>query len=48
MNQTAAAQELGIAQSSVQRRLKSAGYYDYYNARELIAQTLDNRDEQNS
>lgn len=41
MNQTAAAQELGIAQSSVQRRLKSAGYYDYYNARELIAQILD-------
>lgn len=41
MNQSTAAQELGIAQSSVQRRLKSAGYYDYYNARELIAQMLD-------
>ena len=40
MTQTEAAKELGIVQSSVQRRLKSAGYYDYSNARELIAQTL--------
>ncbi|HKL79507.1 MAG TPA: SatD family protein [Mobilitalea sp.] len=40
MNQTEAAKELCIAQSSVQRRLKSAGYYDYYSARELISQIL--------
>lgn len=39
-NQTEAAAELGIAQSSVQRRLKSAGYYDYMYARDIISVTL--------
>lgn len=40
MNQTEAARELSIVQSSVQRRLKSAGYYDYCFARELISNIL--------
>jgi len=39
-NQNRAAIELGIAQSSVQRRLKAAGYYDYINAKELISSIL--------
>lgn len=42
-NQTEAANILGIAQSSVQRRLKSAGYYDYFSARDLAVVTLSNR-----
>ena len=36
-NQNKAAEELGIVQSSVQRRLKAAGYYDYINAKDLLA-----------
>lgn len=39
-NQMEAADKLSIAQSSVQRRLKSAGYYDYIGARDLITNTL--------
>ena len=39
-NQLEAAAELKIAQSSVQRRLKSAGYYDFLNARNLVSKCL--------
>lgn len=39
-NQMEAANRLGVAQSSVQRRLKSAGYYDYIGARDLVLKTL--------
>lgn len=35
-NQIEAAKELEIAQSSVQRRLKAAGYYDYIDAKTII------------
>jgi hypothetical protein len=39
-SQKEAAKDLGIVQSSVQRRLKSAGYYDYIHAKSQIAITI--------
>lgn len=39
-NQKEAAEKLGIVQSSVQRRLKAAGYYDYLYARTTITTIL--------
>jgi hypothetical protein len=38
--QNEAAVELQVAQSSVQRRLKSAGYHDFMNAREIQMESL--------
>ena len=39
-NQMEAAAELEVVQSSVQRRLKTAGYYEFLGSRELIDKTL--------
>jgi hypothetical protein len=39
-NQTEAAKELHITQSSVQRRLKASGYFDYIRAKETITSIL--------
>lgn len=40
LNQSQAAKELQIAQSSIQRRLKAAGYFDYIHARTTITTIL--------
>lgn len=40
ISQREVAEEIGITQSSVQRRLKSSGYYDYLNSRNTINRAL--------
>jgi hypothetical protein len=39
-NQRELAKKFNLAQSSVQRRFKSAGYYDYINAQEIINKVM--------